>query len=320
MAVITKIAPKKFAAWLQQQHGLGPIQGFTALEGGIQNTNYKFQLAGESFIFTVFEKLTASQVENYAKIVRNLHTARLPVAPPRVLRGMACWTKKPVQITPCLPGDHKKVVTVNACQKLGRALAKLHQAGTKFPKNIRGLWGLQERQSAWNRIKVSPKHLIPRGLLSQIEQLAALDCQFSRRAAPSGFCHRDFLPGNILWRGEELSGIIDFYNGGVDLYINDLAVSAWGFGWADGKICTEKITALLAGYHEIMPLGSAELKNFSTALRVTGFRYLVSDLFDQLFPRPGITPACREQKRIINRFMLIMEASEKMCAPAVLRL
>ncbi len=72
---------------------------------------------------------------------------------------------------------------------------------------------------------------------------------------PAGHIHADMFPNNVLFVGDKLTGIIDFYFACQDLYAYDIAVclNSWCFD-ADGSFNITKSGALLHGYEKERPL------------------------------------------------------------------
>ena len=66
---------------------------------------------------------------------------------------------------------------------------------------------------------------------------------------PSGVIHADLFPDNVLFMGDKVSGLIDFYFACNDMLAYDLAVmlNSWCFE-SDGAYNITKGKALIAGY------------------------------------------------------------------------
>ena len=314
MAVFTEISLEKFSRWLALHHHLAPVQRFTAIESGLQNTNYNFQAGEKKYIFTIFEELAAAQVDDYDFLLQHFYSAGLPVAPPLPMNSGKTWNHKPLHITPHLPGRHYTDISLIACENLGALVGKLHLTGKNFPRAITGAWGVRQRRAAWQKIKKLPGCALDAPLIALIERAAGFDRQFYKIPQQRGLCHRDLIPGNVLWQHDAVSGLIDFYIAGEDFFISDLATCAWGFGWDQHEISFAKLSALITGYQKVNRLNATELAIFPRAFSVAAYRFLVSNLFDQFFPRPAKIVINNDRNKLISRFATILAMEHDLLA------
>ena len=104
-----------------------------------------------------------------------------------------------------------------------------------------------------------------------------------RRAAllalPRANLHADLFRDNVLFDGNQLSGVIDFYNAcaGPMLYDLAIAVNDWCVE-ADGSLDAQRARALLAAYAALRPFTPAEAELWPTMLRVACVRFWLSRL------------------------------------------
>ncbi|MFY7985898.1 MAG: phosphotransferase, partial [Burkholderiaceae bacterium] len=111
---------------------------------------------------------------------------------------------------------------------------------------------------------------------------------------PSSAVHADLFRDNVLFDGEQLGGMIDFYFAGDDTWIFDLAVTCndWCTDAASGAWDAVRLHALLDAYCKTRAPQQAELEGWPLALRAAAFRFWVSRLFDLHLPREAtlLTP------------------------------
>lgn len=100
---------------------------------------------------------------------------------------------------------------------------------------------------------------------------------------PAGIIHADLFPDNVFFRGETLSGMIDFYFACNDQFAFDLAIclNAWCFE-RDGDFNVTKARKLLRAYRKVRPFTASELQALPLLARGAAMRFLLTRLFDWL--------------------------------------
>jgi homoserine kinase type II len=100
---------------------------------------------------------------------------------------------------------------------------------------------------------------------------------------PQGVIHADLFPDNVFFRGQTLSGLIDFYFACTDLLAYDLAIclNAWCFE-PSGDFNATKARSLFAGYGQVRPLSPAEMAAMPVLARGSALRFLLTRLYDWL--------------------------------------
>ena len=94
MAVYTEVTADE-AQTLAHELQLGEVQSLQGIQGGIENTNYFVSTDQGEHVLTLFERLTASQLPFYLKLMKHLAQHDVPVPDPA----------HPRSTTPRLTGD-----------------------------------------------------------------------------------------------------------------------------------------------------------------------------------------------------------------------
>ena len=99
---------------------------------------------------------------------------------------------------------------------------------------------------------------------------------------PRGPIHGDLFRDNVLFEGDRVTGVIDFYFAGCDALLFDIAVcmNDWCVG-DDGP----RGDALLEGYEAIRSLGTVERDLLPAMRRAAALRFWLSRLSDLHLPR-----------------------------------
>jgi homoserine kinase type II len=105
---------------------------------------------------------------------------------------------------------------------------------------------------------------------------------------PEGVIHADLFPDNVLFLGEKLSGLIDFYFACNDILAYDVAIcmNAWCFE-IDHSFNVTKARAFLNAYGRERQLSDAEQAVLPLLARGAALRILLTRLVDWFNVPPG---------------------------------
>jgi homoserine kinase type II len=286
MSVYTKITREELSRWLQN-YALGSLVDFQGIASGVENTNYFVTTARGRYVLTLFERMNPSELPFYLNLMAHLAQHAIPCPAPvadsrnqllSTLRG------KPATIVTCLPGAPNMHPGERHCALVGSVLADMHLAGRSFSgtlDNPRGAswWSFAAKE-------VAPYLDAERGELLRSE----LDYQLSRNLAglPRGTVHADLFRDNVLFHGDAIGGVIDFYFAGIDCLLFDVAVTVndWCVD-SGGEIDPARGRALLSAYAKTRPFTAAEHDAWVGTLRAAALRFWLSRLYDFYLPRAG---------------------------------
>jgi len=286
MSVFTSVTETEAAAWLQHY----PIGKLTALRGiasGIENTNYFLTTDQGQYVLTLFEKLTPFELPYFLRLMDHLAGKGVPCPQPVANHQgelLGALNGKPASIVSRLSGASLTQPTAAHCAAVGTTLAQIHLAGQDFP-----LHRNNERGAAW--WKATSPQLLPFLTVDAAELLQA-EVKFQAlhrlQDLPRGVIHADLFRDNVLFNGDALSGVIDFYFACDDAWLYDIAITVNDWCTVDGgeldPACT---SALLQAYHAVRPLSPIERGAWPITLRAAALRFWVSRLYDLHFPREG---------------------------------
>lgn len=296
MAVFTPLDAAEVDTWLAR-FNLGARTELQGIASGIENTNYFLSTTQGRYVLTVFERLQAAQLPFYLGLMHHLAARSIPVPDPMPDRsGQTLHTLKgkPAALVTRLKGSSQLHPLPAHCAQVGHWLARMHLAAQDYAgaqPNLRGLdWQIRTIPAILPYLTTEQHALITSGLEHQTRIAASP----AYGALPRSAVHADLFRDNVLFDGDTLSGVFDFYFAGVDTWLFDLAVALndWCIHLETGAFDPARHDALLRAYEAVRPLQAAEHALLRDALRAAALRFWTSRLADFYLPRDAhlLTP------------------------------
>lgn len=285
MAVYTEVGDEELARFVSG-YDLGDLLSAKGIAEGVENTNYLLRTSSANFILTIYEKrVDPKDLPFFLGLMEHLAsrgvTCPLPVRDRRgnVLNEIA---GRNAALITFLEGMWPRRPKVEHCLQLGKALARMHEAGQGFALERRNGLG----HSGWRPLheKIGSQADENFAGLSELitRELGALDEKWPS-GLPSGVIHADLFPDNVFFINEELSGLIDFYFACNDAFSLDLAIclNAWCFE-PNFQFNVTKGRALFKGYDSVRPLTAEERDAMPVLARGAAMRFLLTRTYDWL--------------------------------------
>jgi len=295
MAVYTEVTDEDLETFLAH-YALGAALSCKGIAEGVENSNFLLVTERGPYILTLYEKrVNPEDLPFFLGLLDHLRDKGLACPQPvhggdgKALRPLC---GRPAAIFTFLEGMWPRRVAARHCGPVGEALAALHLAGADFAMRRPNALSVAGWGELFGRCRSHADDVQP-GLAALIEaELAELAASWPS-GLPTGIIHADLFPDNVFFRGEALSGLIDFYFACTDFLAYDLAIclNAWCFE-ADGSLNATKARALFAGYQRVRPLEAAELAAMPVLARGAAMRFLLTRLYDWLNRPEGalVTP------------------------------
>jgi homoserine kinase type II len=286
MAVYTQVPAEALDRFLER-YDVGSLVSAKGIAEGVENSNYLVETSRGRFILTLYEKRVAeADLPYFLALKTHLADKRLPVPRPITDRGgraLQSLQGRPACLIEFLPGVSLSEPTPDHCRAAAEALGRMHEAARDFTlvrENSLSLPG-------WRRLATAcadrADEITP-GLSAAIrDELSFLEAAWPHRLERSTI-HADLFPDNVLVRGREIAGLIDFYFACTDIRAYDLAVmhTSWAFSGDGGVHHSERAAALDEGYARGHGLTDDERAALPVLCRGACLRFLLTRTYDWL--------------------------------------
>jgi homoserine kinase type II len=289
LSVYTPVSESQLAEWLRS-YSVGQLTGLQPIKSGIENTNYFVTTTQGRYVLTLFERLPADELPFYLDLMAHLSRHGIPCPAPIADlsdRHLGALNGKPAALVSRLPGVSIDRPGEQECAELGRLLGRMHLAGRSYGAYL----DLPRGPKWWRQAANEVRPFLDAGRNALLESELRFQAEQRFPDLPRGPVHGDLFRDNTLLHQGRISGVIDFYFAGVDCLLYDVAVCAndWCLAdpAADLRLDGARTLALLAGYHDVRPLGALERTAWPVLLRAAALRFWLSRLHDKHLPRPG---------------------------------
>lgn len=293
MSVYTELTHKNIS-YILEDYSLGRLLSFEGIAAGIENSNFFIDTEQGRFVLTVFERMNEQELPYFMRLMR--HLAAKGLSCPDVMKrrdnsllfdvqdeGKAKWGC----IVSCLSG--KTLNNINDVQLYasGQALAQLHLAGESFAEKRANPTGMDWLQEHVGKVVQGTSENYGDVAANLLREELESQRLYSWSGLPQGVIHGDLFADNILFDGDKVSGIIDFYYAHTAPWVMDIAITLNAQAVMLGDQDDSRIRLFLSGYESVRPLLDKEFQALPMLLRLGALRFWVSRLYDALFPRGG---------------------------------
>ena len=290
MAVYTDVAADELAEFLSR-YDIGELLSYKGIAEGVENSNFLLHTSRGSFFLTLYEKRVAiGDLPFFLGLMGHLASHGISCPQPVKMRDgdtLGTLAGRPAAIIDFLEGVWPRKPTVAHCAAVGQVLARMHLAGRDFPMTRANALSV----SGWRPLfdqAASRADTLQHGLRQLLsDELDHLETAWPQHL-PDGVIHADAFPDNVLFLGERLSGLIDFYFACHDILAYDVAIclNAWCFE-PDHAFNVTKARAFFNAYGRERKLSEAEASALPLLARGAAIRFLLTRLVDWLNVPPG---------------------------------
>ena len=279
MSVHTKITQAEVAQFLQQ-YSLGDFIGFTGIAEGITNTIYRLETSSGFYLLTLFETLAEHELPFFINFMQYLQTENYPLPAIIAMESGAVLGNvagKPVMLTQFLSGHTLSNIAPLQAKSAGDVLGQLHILTTLCQHERENIYDL-----AWH--KQLAKYITPY-LTAQQQKLLLDELTWQEQQdyseLPTGLCHMDLFPDNVLFHGNTLMGVLDFYFACNNYYLLDLAVAMCAWSLTDTAVNISLGEELMKQYQTKRALTEDELSHLNNMQRYAALHFWLTRLRDK---------------------------------------
>jgi homoserine kinase type II len=286
MAVYTQVSAEALTRFLAG-FDAGELVSAKGIAEGVENSNYLVDTTKGRYILTLYEKrVAAADLPFFMALLDHLDARGNPVPPAipdREGREIHELEGRPACLIKFLPGVSVSHPTPAQAHAAGAAMGAMHKALADFALTRENSMGAHTWRPLFERCGADLDAIQP-GLRDQIgkaldETLAAWPAKL-----PAAAIHADLFPDNVLMRGDEVAGLIDFYFACTDIRAFDLAImhTAWAFDATGATLDRAVGDALVEGYDATFGLTSEERAQLTVLAKGSCLRFFLSRAWDWL--------------------------------------
>ncbi|WP_198244077.1 homoserine kinase [methane-oxidizing endosymbiont of Gigantopelta aegis] len=285
MSVYTEVSLQSLNALLTR-YDIGSLISWHGIEAGIENSNYRLLTSRGQYILTLYESLPEPEVLPVLTLLHQLNLHGFP-APECIVdkTGQTLhWLQgKRAAIFQCIPGASVENPTASHCFAIGEYLARLHQLSPQLSFVRHNSRDLSACQSLFQQL--AP--VLPPNDRALLESELSFQRHRQCSSLPAGVIHADLFRDNVLFVGDVISGLLDFYSACQGVFILDLAISCNDWCVINGIWQPDLCRAILDGYQTIRRLTPDEQALWPLYCRFAALRFCLSRHYHQQFPREG---------------------------------
>ena len=283
MAVYTEVDDTILAEFLSR-YDIGTVVSFAGIAEGVENSNYLLRTTKAHYILTLYEKrVNADDLPFFVELMEHLASKGMNCPLPVAAKDGSVLSEimgRPCAIFTFLDGTSSRYPNRAKCRNLGAALAQLHINAEGVSRSRPNALGPDSWKPLLDSVGKRTNEL-GEDMLARVEKRLEQITGNWPKDLPRGIIHADLFPNNVLFMGDDLTGLIDFYFACEDILAYDIGIclNSWCFE-ADGSFNMTKSRALINGYQSARQLNDDEINNIPVLAAGSAMRFFLTRLYD----------------------------------------
>lgn len=240
---------------IMQVYGIYPVDSYSILSGGSENTNYLITASAQKYVLTLCEQKTTQQAREQVALLdylaaHNFETSQ--VLHTSTDEPISHWQRKPVIVKRFLDGNIMPQLPDTMLTEVGRQMGKLHRldAPNYLPTSIS--YGRESFQQVQEYMPDSAFGKWLDGIHTYIGGYCSEDL-------PKSLIHSDIFYSNVIVSTDlKTARIMDFEEAAQYYRVFDLGMAIVGLCENEKKIALQKAHVLLRGYQKHTQLSDIE--------------------------------------------------------------
>lgn len=283
MAIYTALTKKEIVK-IANEFALGDLVSYNGIKNGSVNTHYLIETKRGKYFAKIDEVKSELELKQELDLLLHLRKQNFPCLQPlktKTGRFNIEFQGKCLTMTRYLEGMELSVRAINTTHlsALGHALANLHLIGRSYKKGIDNRFGFNRIVTIYRDVRRQlPPHL--KNIVRVLDDEFAYLENYLDNNLPKGIIHGDLFADNVKFKGNRLTGVMDFEAACRGKLIYDLATAVNALCFVEDRYRIDRFEALISGYESLRPLSLPEWDSFPNELRFSALRFTVTRIKD----------------------------------------
>ncbi len=288
MAVYTELKKEDIEIVLRE-YSIGKLEKFDPIEEGVENTNYRILVDKKKYILTIYEKrVDKKDLPFFCNLTTELFKRKFKCPLPiknKKNEMISDYKDKKLTILSFIEGESKLILNEIESYKVGLETSKFHMITNEIKLYRRNALSIDSFEKIYNEIKNTNKKKNDLRLKFIKDNLNEIVNNWPKNL-PDGIIHGDIFIDNIIFKNDNINGIIDYTFACNDFFAYDIAIclNALCFDQNGDDYIFNYLNAksFLKGYNKVRLITKNEKKNIKVLCKGAALRFLLTRLFDSI--------------------------------------
>ena len=255
----------------------------------MENTNYRILVDKKKYILTIYEKrVDKKDLPFFCNLTTELFKRKFKCPLPiknKKNEMISDYKDKKLTILSFIEGESKLILNEIESYKVGLETSKFHMITNEIKLYRRNALSIDSFEKIYNEIKNTNKKKNDLRLKFIKDNLNEIVNNWPKNL-PDGIIHGDIFIDNIIFKNDNINGIIDYTFACNDFFAYDIAIclNALCFDQNGDDYIFNYLNAkrFLKGYNKVRLITKNEKKNIKVLCKGAALRFLLTRLFDSI--------------------------------------